>query len=180
MPLDAEFNPLYKIVLYICKIHCNITLPFMPSFSPVVSSFNIFPLKYYNHFSLQCYISADLIHMTLNTYMKSMVPAGRLPTLMIGPAVIIIGPPLTRLIFLPSLIQDSDWLTSRWWRGWWTMSMHVMWFHLPQKRLNVNIYCLLVSDYHCLQIHIYCCKANKKTQRKIRLPLVLCIKKCFK
>jgi hypothetical protein len=24
MPMDAKFNPLYKIVLYISNIHCNI------------------------------------------------------------------------------------------------------------------------------------------------------------
>jgi hypothetical protein len=80
-----------------------------------------------------------------------------------GPAVIIIGSPLRRLKFLPPLIQDSNWLTSRCWRGWWTMSMHITWFHLPNKSINVNINCLLVSGYHSLQKSIYCCQANKQT-----------------
>jgi len=94
------------------------------------------------------------------------VPAGRLPALITGPAVIIIGPPMRRLKFLPSLIQDSDWLTSRWWRGWWTMSMQITWFHLPKKGINVNTNCLLVSGYHSSQKRIYCCKANKQSTEK--------------
>ena len=51
--------------------------------------------------------------LELNTYIKSVEPAGRLPTLIMSPAVIIIGPPMRRLVFLPFLIQDSDWLSSR-------------------------------------------------------------------
>jgi len=82
-------------------------------FSPMLLSFEMFLIKFYNHFSPQCYMSCSSHPLELNTYIKSVVPAGRLPTLITGPAVIIKGPPMRRLIFLPSLIQDSDWLTSR-------------------------------------------------------------------
>lgn len=173
MPLDAKFNPLYKIILYISNIHCNTVPPFIPRFSPVVSSFEMFLIKFYNHFSPQCYMSCSSHPLELNTYITTVVPAGRLPTLITGPAVIIIGPPMRRLKFLPSLIQDSDWLMSRWWRRWWATSMHITWFHLPKKSINVNTNCLLVSGYHSLQKYLMLQSKQTKHREKINLPSVL-------